>query len=405
MKSEIYSLDYLKTLQLPIQDSHIGKINFKNNKLIALFPIDKDKLLKTTKQPWAFACSCGNYCIQNYGSVKRGTNKSCGCLMPNKNKFSTVLKAFKYSLKSDYKITKIGTHSRTRDWSLKCVTCGVEKSKLAIYENLYEGRKFCECSTCYKGDYDFVKKQVLDHEPNTTWKVMDIPKDYTTKKDYRIGLECKICGHNVNMLFGNYIRNKGCQGCSDRALAERLSKNLSYFMEKSIEKHGDRYNYSKVIYNKCREPVEIICSKHGSFWQSPDNHYNKGKGCPKCKNERLKYVSFHKAKVEENKLVYKDLPSGVYVMSVGDYTKLGLSVNPEKRAKEVKNNSKLPVEVLHYRELDMYNSFHLEYFLHKHFKNFNPEKEFIFDGHTECFTLDSEQVEEAISLINKWEVL
>jgi len=37
-------------------------------------------------------------------------------------------------------------------------------------------------------------------------------------------------------------------------------------------------------------PIEILCKKHGSFWQTPNNHlgYNKEKtvyGCPKCENQ------------------------------------------------------------------------------------------------------------------------
>lgn len=41
------------------------------------------------------------------------------------------------------------------------------------------------------------------------------------------------------------------------------------------------YNYSKVNYKNAHTPVEIICKKHGSFWQTPNKHLD-GKGCPKC---------------------------------------------------------------------------------------------------------------------------
>lgn len=46
--------------------------------------------------------------------------------------------------------------------------------------------------------------------------------------------------------------------------------------------HNNFYNYSHVIYNKCNEYVEIICPKHGSFWQVPSSHLH-GRGCPQCK--------------------------------------------------------------------------------------------------------------------------
>lgn len=53
------------------------------------------------------------------------------------------------------------------------------------------------------------------------------------------------------------------------------------FVKKSIEKHGNEYDYSKSIYINKRTKVEIICPIHGSFFQTPYEH-KKGSGCPKC---------------------------------------------------------------------------------------------------------------------------
>ena len=58
-----------------------------------------------------------------------------------------------------------------------------------------------------------------------------------------------------------------------------------YTLEEIIKKakkiHGDKYDYSKSVYTKLVEPIEIICPIHGSFFQSPHQHL-KGQGCPKC---------------------------------------------------------------------------------------------------------------------------
>ena len=51
------------------------------------------------------------------------------------------------------------------------------------------------------------------------------------------------------------------------------------------QQHGNKYNYSKMIYEGTMKKVEIICPYHGSFWQSPDRHKN-GDGCPKCGYKR-----------------------------------------------------------------------------------------------------------------------
>ena len=58
-------------------------------------------------------------------------------------------------------------------------------------------------------------------------------------------------------------------------------KSLSDVLDSFRKVHGDRYDYSKVEYVNSFTKVTIVCSDHGEFTQTPDNHL-KGKGCPKC---------------------------------------------------------------------------------------------------------------------------
>ena len=53
------------------------------------------------------------------------------------------------------------------------------------------------------------------------------------------------------------------------------------FIEKARAKHGDRYDYSRVVYVHSKRKVIFSCGKHGVFEQTPCNHLN-GKGCAKC---------------------------------------------------------------------------------------------------------------------------
>ena len=57
--------------------------------------------------------------------------------------------------------------------------------------------------------------------------------------------------------------------------------NTELFREKSIEKHGDTYDYSQVEYINTKIKVKIICKVHGIFEQIPSLHL-KGSGCKKC---------------------------------------------------------------------------------------------------------------------------
>lgn len=53
------------------------------------------------------------------------------------------------------------------------------------------------------------------------------------------------------------------------------------FIENAKKVHGDKYDYSKVIYEHSKKDVIIICPIHGEFLMRPNNHLN-GQGCPSC---------------------------------------------------------------------------------------------------------------------------
>lgn len=57
--------------------------------------------------------------------------------------------------------------------------------------------------------------------------------------------------------------------------------NTEIIISQFIEIHGSKYNYSKVKYINAKTKVCIICPEHGEFWQSPDQHKH-GHGCPEC---------------------------------------------------------------------------------------------------------------------------
>lgn len=62
-------------------------------------------------------------------------------------------------------------------------------------------------------------------------------------------------------------------------------KDTSEFIAEARAVHGERYDYSKVVYVEYRNRVEIICPVHGSFWQTPALHV-KGRNCRKCAQQK-----------------------------------------------------------------------------------------------------------------------
>ena len=65
-----------------------------------------------------------------------------------------------------------------------------------------------------------------------------------------------------------------------------VRKTTEQFLKEAINKHGDKYNYSKVDYITAHTKVCIICPKHGEFWQTSNKHVTVGRGCPKCAWEK-----------------------------------------------------------------------------------------------------------------------
>lgn len=96
---------------------------------------------------------------------------------------------------------------------------------------------------------------------------------------------------------------------------------MNGFIEKAVRKHGDVYDYSKVIYVRSTEKVTIICRKHGEFLQTPAHHVS-GKGCPICKSGgRLTTSEFveraralHGDKYDYSKCEYIDSKTAIVII-------------------------------------------------------------------------------------------
>lgn len=63
------------------------------------------------------------------------------------------------------------------------------------------------------------------------------------------------------------------------------SINSTNFIERSKILHNNEYDYSNVEYRGLKLPVRIVCEKHGEFTQMPYLHL-RGRGCPKCGSEK-----------------------------------------------------------------------------------------------------------------------
>lgn len=111
------------------------------------------------------------------------------------------------------------------------------------------------------------------------------------------------------------------------------------FVSKAIEKHGNKYNYDKVVYVRSSTKVVITCPIHGDFEQTPNRHLS-GSGCKACGAQRRADIrrkpittfveqarQIHGDKYNYDKVVYSNYGSKVTITcpSHGDFDQ-----SPEK---------------------------------------------------------------------------
>jgi hypothetical protein len=101
----------------------------------------------------------------------------------------------------------------------------------------------------------------------------------------------------------------GCPKCGRVTVADARRSNATDFVAKAREKHGDKYDYSPVVYKGTKTKVTIICPTHGPFTQTPGNHLT-GFGCYACGREAVRDARAYTA--EEFFALCRDAHEGEY---------------------------------------------------------------------------------------------
>ena len=141
-----------------------------------------------------------------------------------------------------------------------CPKCGTERTSIAQRSTT---KKFIESAVNKLGQkYDYSKVTYVDRKTEVI-------------------IVCKIHGP-FKQSPRDHLSGCPCPECSKRVI-----KTTESFIKEAEEKHNNLYTYANAVYIKDLKKLEITCTIHGSFWQSPNNHL-KGAGCPDCGGSKLK---------------------------------------------------------------------------------------------------------------------
>ncbi len=89
---------------------------------------------------------------------------------------------------------------------------------------------------------------------------------------------CYSCGQEFEQVATEHLRGRGCNRC----WIDSLTFTTEGFIDKARQVHGDRYDYSKVIYKNSQTKISIHCFLCDTEFNQRPNDHLKGKGCPKC---------------------------------------------------------------------------------------------------------------------------
>ena len=108
----------------------------------------------------------------------------------------------------------------------------------------------------------------------------DYSKFQYTKARNKGIIICKDHGEFMMTYDHHFRRLQNCPSC-----AHNRKQNTKECIDKFKNIHGNKYDYSLVVYNGNRVKVKIICKKHGIFEQEPLSH-KQGRNCPNCSREK-----------------------------------------------------------------------------------------------------------------------
>jgi hypothetical protein len=125
------------------------------------------------------------------------------------------------------------------------------------------------------------RKMFIERARSIHGNTYDYSKAIYINKDTNVMIICPIHGEFKQRPHNHTFGKQGCPKCgAEKALRKKKIFATNNFYKKSRLVHGDKYDYSKVVYESAKEDVVIICPFHGEFYQTPDTH-TQGAGCAK----------------------------------------------------------------------------------------------------------------------------
>lgn len=188
--------------------------------------------------------------------------------------FNTVKAHTIHNNKYDYsKVQYTGVRNKVE------IICPIHGSFMQTPKNHIYARTGCKLCANARITHQF------DHE--RAHRIHNNQYDYSkvqyVNTDTKVEIICPMHGSFFQTPYKHINTGNACPTCGSLRSKQLQSLSTDEFIKRAFVVHGNRYNYNLVEYSNSHTKVNIGCSKHGIFSQSPTNHIS-GNGCPICSN-------------------------------------------------------------------------------------------------------------------------
>ena len=247
------------------------------------YDYSKVNFTKTTEKVIIICPEHGEFEQTPHAHLKGQGCPRCGILKRAKSKTDTkedFIKKAKEIYGETYDYSNVNYINSKTSVSIICPIHG--EFKLTPHDHIGKNHRGCpKCGNAKKGDskkldtQKFIEKSKIKHKDFYDYSNVNYLNSATN-----VEIICPIHGSFFQQP-SVHLMGSICPKCAAENRIEKNTKTTEDFIRQAKEIHGDKYDYSKVIYKRGDIPVTIICPDHGEFEQKPSLHLD-GCGCQKC---------------------------------------------------------------------------------------------------------------------------
>ena len=199
-----------------------------------------------------------------------------------------------------YNYSRVEYKKRTVPVEIKCNICGnVFMQTPATHLN---GSGCPECAA--RAKFTLTTEEIVRRFREKHGDRYDYSETEFLGQDKKVKIICRKHGPFWMTIY-NHLKGQGCPKCKGEKVTATRTMTQEEFLEKARKVHGDKYDYSKVVYAKTNKKITIICPEHGEFHQTPNSHLC-GKGCMHCGSKQEEKKPSHEELIRKFKEAHGD---------------------------------------------------------------------------------------------------